>query len=223
MRLKILRIINDITFLKLLFLRMLGRCKLKCRRTKLQIGICNLYKFIINDKGKGNTIKIEDETTCENSNISIYGSNNNVIIGKNSYVNGLNILIEGNENKIVLGDGLFVMGNTKICVVDGGSVTLGKNCMLSENIEIRATDSHSILDSYTNKRINYEKPIILGEHVWLGTGVTLLKGTEIADGCIVGACSLLAGKKYDENNSIIVGNPGKVVKRNVKWLMPRIK
>ncbi|MGK9369486.1 hypothetical protein ACSSWA_11350 [Melioribacter sp. Ez-97] len=37
--------------------------------------------------------------------------------------------------------------------------------------------------------MNEDKPIQIGNHVWIGCWSVLLKGTYIADGCIVGAGS----------------------------------
>ena len=38
----------------------------------------------------------------------------------------------------------------------------------------------------------------------------------IPDGAIVGAYSVVAGR-FDEKNSVIAGNPARVVKRNIEW------
>ena len=66
------------------------------------------------------------------------------------------------------------------------------------------------------KRINQAKDVVIGNHVWTGQQVTILKGTIIADDCILGACSLLTGKNYP-TNCVIAGNPAKVVKTEVTW------
>ena len=54
--------------------------------------------------------------------------------------------------------------------------------------------------------------VIIGDNVWIGENVVILPGTTIGDGCIIGANSVLVGGAYD-NNSIIVGSPGRVIKR----------
>ena len=48
-----------------------------------------------------------------------------------------------------------------------------------------------------------------------------MKGTEVADGCIIGAGTILSGK-YNERNVVIVGNPGKIIKKNIYWENERI-
>lgn len=51
--------------------------------------------------------------------------------------------------------------------------------------------------------------------------MTILKGVELANGCIVGAGSVVTRKDLTPN-TIIVGNPAREVKDNVYWLMERI-
>lgn len=51
--------------------------------------------------------------------------------------------------------------------------------------------------------------------------VIVLKGTEIAEGCIAGAGTVCT-KKYMLPHAVVAGNPGKIVRENVDWKMPRI-
>ena len=51
--------------------------------------------------------------------------------------------------------------------------------------------------------------------------VIVLKGTEIEESCIVGAGTVCT-KKYMLPHAVIAGNPGKIVRENVDWKMPRI-
>lgn len=58
--------------------------------------------------------------------------------------------------------------------------------------------------------------MIIGNNVWVGSEVTLLKGTVIPDGSVVGYGSIVT-KAFDEESVIIVGSPAKIVKRNIRW------
>ncbi|MBQ1175732.1 MAG: hypothetical protein IIX56_04955 [Treponema sp.] len=64
--------------------------------------------------------------------------------------------------------------------------------------------------------INENKPIEIGNHVWIGAKSTILKGTKIADGSVIGAGSLCAGLLSDEK-SIYAGQPAKLIKKNINW------
>lgn len=154
------------------------------------------------------------------SRITFKGSNNKVIVGKNSFLNGLNIVIEGDHNQVIIGDNAFVLDDTRIYVVDGSSFRMGNGCMLSDKIEIRTTDSHAIFDLTNKKRINPEENVIIHDRVWIGTGVTILKETEIAEGCVVGAASVIT-RKHLKTHAVIAGNPGREVRENITWTMER--
>lgn len=61
-----------------------------------------------------------------------------------------------------------------------------------------------------NKRKLFSKPVIIGRNVWIGENTVILSGTEIADGCIVGANSVVRG--IFNKTGIIAGNPAKYIK-----------
>lgn len=56
----------------------------------------------------------------------------------------------------------------------------------------------------------FEKQTIIGNDVWIGTNVTILNGVKIGDGAVIGANTIVT--KDVPPYSIVVGNPGKIVK-----------
>ena len=58
-----------------------------------------------------------------------------------------------------------------------------------------------------------EKPVKIGNDVWIGARVTILPGVEIGDGCIIGASAVVT--KSIPPYSVVAGNPA-VVKKNRK-------
>lgn len=171
-------------------------------------------------KGTNNILEIGENTTITNSEVVFYGSNNRVSLGKNGFFNGLKIIVEGDNCKVRIGDDGFILGATQIYVVDGSTFSMGNGCMFSDVIDIRTTDNHCILDKKTNKRINPEENVVIGNKVWVGHGVTILKGSELADGVIVGAASCIT-RKHTIPCSVVVGNPGREIKYDVDWKMER--
>lgn len=168
----------------------------------------------INDFGKENSIVIKKASRLSNCEINIYGSNNKIIIENDCEIKKLNIWCSDGAS-ISIRDHVHMVGNTHIAGTEGKKIEIGKKCLLASDIVIRNGDSHSILNA-DGVRINHAKDVYVGEHVWIGQGVTILKGTEIGNDCVVGSCSVLAGKTY-ANNSLIVGNPGKIVKTDIDW------
>jgi len=80
---------------------------------------------------------------------------------------------------------------------------------------------HSIIETATGKRINPSKDIVVADHVWLGRGVTVLKGSSIGANTIVGANSMVTGEV--PANCLAVGTPAKVIKEGVSWDRRRLK
>lgn len=105
----------------------------------------------------------------------------------------------------------------------GKKIIIGRDCMFSHGVELWAGDGHSIFDVVTGENINsvYEKQpphrnvIVIGEHVWVSKGAFIMHGTNIGNGSIIGAKSVVKGQF--PNNCVIAGNPAKLVKQNIAW------
>ncbi|MBR4155847.1 MAG: hypothetical protein IKU01_03975 [Bacteroidales bacterium] len=68
--------------------------------------------------------------------------------------------------------------------------------------------------SYERKWIHSDnKPIVLGENVWVGENVRICKGVTIGDNAVIAACSVVT--KDVPANSIAAGNPAKIVKTDI--------
>jgi len=124
------------------------------------------------------------------------------------------IIIRGSDCKIQIGKNTTFGGIRMINVGKSNDIIIGEDCLFSDNIEIWASDTHSIFDS-NGKQINHEKPVLIGNHVWVGAHVIILKGVSILDGSIVGMGSIVS--KDVKENVIAVGNPTRVVKENISW------
>ena len=82
------------------------------------------------------------------------------------------------------------------------------------NVKILDSDWHTIYD-ITGECINPPEPIIIGDNVWLGINSIILKGVTRGDNAIVAAGSVVT--KNVPPNSIVAGNPAKVIKTNIYW------
>jgi acetyltransferase-like isoleucine patch superfamily enzyme len=92
--------------------------------------------------------------------------------------------------------------------------------LFSGGVHLRTGDSHSLVD-LSGRRVNPSKDVEIGEHVWVGTKVTLLKGSAIAGHSVVAACSVVT-KRFESQNCVVGGNPARVIRENVDWLVERI-
>lgn len=65
-------------------------------------------------------------------------------------------------------------------------------------------------------RINISKDITIGEHVWIGANVSILKGCKIPNNSVIGTGAIVT-KKFEKEGICIAGNPAKVVKEEINW------
>lgn len=182
-------------------------------------GILKRTKICV--KGKGNRIIIGKLSRLVNSSIEIKGNNNTIIVGDRGLVTEGEFFIEDDLGKIEIGKDTNICGHTHLACIEGCSITIGEDCLFSSAIVIRTGDSHSVIDSKTKQRINPSKNVRIGNHVWIGNQVIILKGVNISNHTIIGAGSLVT-KPYTQGNIIIAGNPAKIVKSSIEWLGERI-
>ena len=132
--------------------------------------------------------------------------------GKAGFGAGTKIAV-GKNAKLTFGQNFLITARSEIACFK--EIRFGDDCLLSWDILVMDTDAHSIYNEQ-KKRINDDKSIIIGKHVWIGCRSLVLKGAEIGDGCVIGASSLI-NKKFDLKNSVIVGNPARVGQEKIFW------
>ena len=67
-------------------------------------------------------------------------------------------------------------------------------------------DKANVTDAWDNKGY-----IVIGSDVWIGQNVTILPGTRIGDGAVIGAESVVSG--VVEPYTIVAGNPARLIRR----------
>ena len=126
---------------------------------------------------------------------------------------GTRIKIEEGATLIV-GDLLKITGNTSIVCYK--SIEIGRKCMMSWDILVMDSDTHKIFDE-SKRRVNEDKPVRIGENVWIGCRNTILKGSIIPDNSILAAGTVMTGQKELSPSTIIAGNPPSSIKPILKW------
>ena len=95
------------------------------------------------------------------------------------------------------------------------SIIIRRECIFCENGKIRSSGSSPIFYKDSETIINPSKPVSIGNHVWLGKYVIVLKGVTIDDDAVVGMRSLVT--RNIEGNSLNVGIPTMQIRRNINW------
>jgi len=114
----------------------------------------------------------------------------------------------GNGARLTVGDRTQLGQNAQL----GGEIILGNDILMGPDIVIMAT-SHNFdrIDIPINQQgADKEKPVIIGNDVWLGTRSVIMPGVKIGNHCIVASGAVVT--KSFEDYSIIGGVPAKLIK-----------
>lgn len=169
----------------------------------------------VNDKGNGNSIITGRHVLLNRCEFNFKGNHHEVIFGDNINICNVSFNFEKDNAKIIIGTGVWIGAGCELTAMAGTTLRIGTYTLLAPNCHVRTSDSHYIY--HDGLEINKPQDIVIGNHCWLGEQVFVLKGSKIDDGCVVGARSVVTSKSTCEPNCILVGNPAKIVKKNISW------
>lgn len=126
--------------------------------------------------GRNNRLIIMEGCRLCNTSIVVTGEGNVVILDNRVVFTerGGRIRVEDNRNRLLIGKDSNMINWFFSISDDDSKIEIGKECLFSANVIVRNSDSHSILNN-EGQRINFSKDVIIGDHVWLAYGVTILK------------------------------------------------
>lgn len=116
----------------------------------------------------------------------------NVIIGKNVYI-GPGAAIRGDWGRIIIEDGCNIQENCTLHMFPGVTVTLKRGAHIGHGAIIHGAT--------------------VGENCLIGMNAVIMDNVILGDECIVGALTFIKADAVFDNRSLIVGNPGKVIKK----------
>lgn len=94
-------------------------------------------------------------------------------------------------------------------------IILGNNAIFAAGVCVYDTNFHYLYRFSSRSVKNICSPVKIGDNVWIGTQCYISKGTTIPNGCTLGANTIISRPIEEEisENSIIAGNPAKVVSK----------
>ena len=107
------------------------------------------------------------------------------------------------DAKLSVGRAYF---NHESAIIIGCDCTIGDGILISRGVRIFDSDFHKVLDEDGNQT-NKPQPMTIGNHVWIGLGATILRGSNIGDGAVISAGAVVMGKIKEGTNAI--GNPAR--------------
>ena len=129
-----------------------------------------------------------------------------VVDGGFKFMYGLDaIVFKG--GKLVCGKGSFINSDCKLRCHK--SILIGQDCKISHDFTVMDSDVHHLNGD------NHTSEVVIGDHVWIGTRVTVLSGSKIGAGSVVAAGAVVRGE-YPPN-SLIGGVPAKILRSDIEW------
>ncbi len=105
--------------------------------------------------------------------------------------------------------GEMVFFNFNCTVLDVAPVSIGTRTMFGPNVQIY-TATHPLNHIERSSGLEYAKPIIIGEDVWVGGSAVICPGVTIGNRSVIGAGSVVT--KDFPSDVFAAGNPCKIIR-----------
>lgn len=105
--------------------------------------------------------------------------------------------------------GDHVYANFNLTVVDDGECHIGSYVMFAPNVVI-STTGHPLHPSFRDKGAQFSLPVVIKDHVWIGSNVTIMPGVTIGENSVIGAGSVVT--KDIPANVVACGVPCRVMR-----------
>lgn len=129
----------------------------------------------------------------------------------------------------IIGTPKFISGSVYFDGNNYSKITIGDNTIISREVML-LTHDYSITAGLASigKKIDrhqgelyFSSPITIGDNCFIGARASLLPGTSLGDNVIVGAGAVVKGEIPE--NSIVVGNPAKVIGTTSDWVIKQLE
>jgi acetyltransferase-like isoleucine patch superfamily enzyme len=120
---------------------------------------------------------------------------------------GIELQARTPDSKITIGKN--VSTNNNICIISSGSISVGDDCLIGQNVTLMDFDAHGIEPTH-RKKVGEIGTIIIGQNVWIGNNVLLLKNAKIGNNSVIAAGAIVT--KEFPDNVVIGGIPAKIIK-----------
>lgn len=123
----------------------------------------------------------------------------------------------GDNNRIRAHEGTVTVGEKTVFGQDNTingylDIRIGSECIISDSVYICDFD-HRIdrVDTSIRHQGIVKSPVVIGNDVWIGTKVSILRGSRIGTGSVIGANSVVKGEI--PHHAVAVGVPARVIRQ----------
>ncbi len=137
-----------------------------------------------------------DEVDWDDGSEMYVRTNGNVVIGNATHFNKTDLLIVYKDSLLRVGEGV----------------------LFARHVTIRTGDGHPIFDKESGKQINETSGVVeIGNDVWLTENVKILGSTNIGEGSVIGANSLIKGEVPAHCVYAGIAGNARVIRENIEW------
>ena len=165
------------------------------RLSRLEVGRGTVFLVPVRSEGSG--------SLC-------IGKSNTFGVPQSQQLGNGGILLQPRKRQAEIRIGNDYAFNNNVAIVANGRVTIGNGCQIGDQVAIYDCDFHEIHPATRNQSHGSVRPVEIGNNVWLGSRVMVLKGVRIGDNSVIGAMSLV--NKSIPPNCLAAGNPAKVIR-----------
>lgn len=107
-------------------------------------------------------------------------------------------------HRVTIGKRVIIMNGC--LMMSAGGITIDDDAQIAANVQL-ISNNHDL----ENRMVITCNPVHICRRVWIGAGATILPGVTVGENSVVGAGSVVT---HDvEPNTIVAGNPARVIKR----------
>jgi acetyltransferase-like isoleucine patch superfamily enzyme len=131
-----------------------------------------------------------------------------VVLGKGVSFNGTVVPVElatYDAGRIEIGEHTFINYGSSIAA--RASVKIGAHCLLGHYTFVMDNDQHDII---RHMELPRSGPVVIEDHVWIGSKAVILAGVHIGSRAVVGAGSIVT--KDVPARCVVAGNPARVLR-----------
>lgn len=113
-----------------------------------------------------------------------------------------------NHDKLVIGDNVFI--NDFFWCNAKGSISIGNDVLIGPNVTIHSSNHNYEMGKVFRSLGHTDKPVSIGNNVWLGANCIILPGVTVSDNVVLAAGSVVT--KSILNEGVYGGVPAKFIK-----------
>lgn len=126
------------------------------------------------------------------------------------YSGSCHVEARADDAAIIFGDNNH-FNNNFVVIAEHGKIEIGSDCLIGWNVSVCNSDFHPIRVAERHNASQRSKDVKIGNNVFIGSNVTILKGVSIGDNAVIASGSVV--KDDVDENTIVMGNPAVFYKK----------